>query len=1133
MLQLRHLKKEYRTGDLVQKALDDVSLDLRDNEFVSILGPSGSGKSTLLNIIGGLDQYDSGDLIIDGVSTKDYTDRDWDSYRNHTIGFIFQSYNLIPHQTVLSNVELALTISGVTSADRRQRAIDALTKVGLGDQINKKPTQMSGGQMQRVAIARALVNDPKILLADEPTGALDTENSLQIMDLLKEVAKDRLVVMVTHNPELAQQYSTRIVRLRDGKITDDSDPLTAQEKAALSVQTVSRNLGKASMSFRTALSLSYNNLLTKKARTLMVSFAASIGIIGIALIMSLSNGMNIYIRNTERVTLSEYPLQIMQTAFNLSDLLNGDRIMTEVQAPEGTVYERDVIGDMVSDVNTNDLAVLKRYFDEDPDNIRQYTTSIEYLYNVTPQIYLVKDDGDYVQVNPDTTLEDAGISITSSIYTQLSSSLNVFSAMPQDETLYVDQYTVKAGRWPENPEEAVLVLDAHGYVTDLTLYNLGMKDHDELERILKEYITNVDVDAQSGKKEYTYDDFLGLSFKRVNIADMYTYDADNGVWVDRSEDPGYMRSVIARSNDLRIVGVVQPLSDTSINMLLPGICYPASLKQMVMEEAYDSEPVKAQLADPERNIFTGNTFAEDDSATGVDLSQMVTIDEDMMASAFGVDESKISVDMSRYLTADQLSSSLPGLTREQVDGLIRSSMKQVSGEQLNAIFTEVMNSYLQYAAADPATDYANLNNGIRQYLASDQVQDLIRQYLQDNAADLDFDALQQQTTDLLRQIIEGYQVYVTEHPGTTLEEYMNSEAVQGLIRGYVASIVAQINLTDEQIKELTKKLADGYAPYAQEHGLPDPAKLPESFQAYLNTTEGKAETEKVVSELIDMDALTKGIQDIQGQYADIIARQVTAAVSAGMADAGHQMANAMTVDTDRLAASFNVNIDKSLLSSYFSNMLGGNTPTLQNNLAELGYADPEEPSEIDIYPSDFQAKEDIKKILDQYNQRLIDQGKGDDIVTYTDMVASLMSSVTNIVNSISYVLIAFVAISLVVSSIMIGVITYISVLERRKEIGILRAIGASKRNISDVFNAETFLIGLLAGIMGVIAAWILTFPLNTVLHRVTGYRELNAVLPWDKAAMLVALSVVLTLLGGMIPARKAANSNPVEALRSE
>ena len=612
----------------MQKALDGVSLNLRDNEFVAILGPSGSGKTTLLNIIGGLDRYDSGDLIINGISTKKYKERDWDSYRNHTIGFVFQSYNLIPHQTLLANVELALTISGISKAERKKRAQEALARVGLGEQVHKKPSQLSGGQMQRVAIARALVNNPDIVLADEPTGALDSETSIQVMELLQEVARDRLVVMVTHNPELAQQYATRIVNLRDGKIRSDTDPFEVDEKTLKEPE--HKNMGKSSMSFLTALSLSFNNLRTKKARTLLTSFAGSIGIIGIASILALSTGVNTYIHSVEEETLSEYPLQIQSTGFNFaSSMMMSAGGSGEAQEESGDVNVIQMVTDMFSTMDSNDLEALKEYLDHGDSGIDQYVSAIEYSYDSVPQIY--REDGDSIrQVNPDQSFSALGLGSGSSANSMMSSmmSTDVFYEMPENESLYKDQYEVMAGRWPENYNECVVVLTSSGGISDFMLYTLGLRDAMELDEMIQQFIDEEEVDTPDHIGSYTYEDILGTTFKVVNRADYYQYDSQYQVWTDKTDNDEYMKELVQNGEDLKVVGVVQPAEDANAVSLTTGIGYTKDLSRHVAEEAENSEIVQQQLQNPDVDVFTNEAFGEESGQRDLDMNSLFTVDED-------------------------------------------------------------------------------------------------------------------------------------------------------------------------------------------------------------------------------------------------------------------------------------------------------------------------------------------------------------------------------------------------------------------------------------------------------------------------------------------------------------------------
>lgn len=880
MLTLSNIHKEYASGDLKVEALKGVSLSFRQNEFVAILGPSGCGKTTLLNIIGGLDRYSQGDLIIKGRSTREYTDADWDSYRNHSVGFVFQSYNLIPHQSVLSNVELALTISGVSAKERRRRAVQALERVGLGDQLNKKPNQMSGGQMQRVAIARALVNDPEILLADEPTGALDSETSVQIMEVLKQIANDRLVVMVTHNPELAVQYATRTIRLLDGRVTDDTAPFDgADEKAAVPVRT-----GATSMHFTTALRLSLNNLLTKKGRTFMVALAGSIGIIGIALILSLSNGVNEYIKSVEEDTLAQYPLTIEAETMNQSALLTSVMSATtakNVPHEEGRVYSSNVLGElmnsMVTGVNENDLPSFKEYLDNS-EEIKSLTTGISYEYGSTLRIYNRSAQGGAMQVHPSTLIDTmtnssmmsdvnalASMSSVSSL-SQMTSmyNMNVFYEISQQES---DNYEMLAGRMPQSYNELLLVVGENDDISDTTLYTLGLRDQSEVQQLFMTLLTGGTVDSQS--VSYSYDELMNIDFALVLPGNLYR-EQENGLYTDAAGDASAMEQVLAEGVSLRIVGIARNSGNSLISTMMPGgIGYTHALVEYVITANNETAAVRAQREQPAVDIFTGVNF-------------------------------------------------------------------------------------------------------------------------------------------------EG---------GVDMEPSME------MLEAYIAS-------------------------------------LPEAQQSAMRTMVGLMDEDK----LMDM------------MRAEMAKQQTDA--------------------------------------------------TYEGNLALLNATSLDAPTQIKIYPIDFESKQRVVELIEQYNAQAQESGQEQKVIRYTDYVGSLMSSVTTIIDTISYVLIAFVSISLVVSSIMIGIITYISVLERTKEIGILRAMGASKRDVSRVFTAETLIIGLVAGALGVLVTWLLTFPINALIHHLTAINA-AAVLPGAAAAILVCISMFLTILAGAIPSRLAARKDPVVALRTE
>ena len=973
-------------------------------------------------------------LIINGISTKKYTDRDWDSYRNHTIGFVFQSYNLIPHQTVLANVELALTISGVSGAERRRRATEALQKVGLGNQLHKHPTEMSGGQMQRVAIARALVNDPDILLADEPTGALDSETSIQVMELLKEVAKDRLVVMVTHNPELAHQYATRIVQLKDGVIRSDTDPF--EPDAAQLAPPVHKSMGRSSMSPLTSLSLSFNNLLTKKARTLLTAFAGSIGIIGIALIISLSAGVNQYIDDTERSTLSEYPLQILSSGMDLTSMLTSGSPASAsgTAAEEGMVPVRQLITQMVAGITSNDLKSLKTYLESDDCTIAEDATSIEYSYNAQPQIYREDADGSIRQVNPDSSLSSLGISSTSSTNSMMSSMMNtsVFYQLPESDELYNSQYEVKAGRWPEKYNECVAVLGADGTITDYALYALGLRDSAELDKMIQQFAQNQNVDVPTDFKTYRYSDFIGIQFKLVNAADRYLRDDDHNAWVDKSDDKDFMKSLVASSETLTVVGVVQPKEDASASMLSSGIAYPAALTQHVIAAAADSQMVQDQLASPSINVMNDEPFGTED-ASAFDMSSLFRIDTDMLKSAFQFDTSKLNFDLSGAFDLDNGSVDL-------------GSLIDPDDFQLDLDLTGM--------------------------------------------PDLDMSTL----TDLFANM--------------------------------------DLSVSEDKMQELAQKVLVGYKDYVIGNGILNLNKI--SFSQYLKSDAFKTLMNDAMGELFDQDALqaqfSEAMQTAMSTLMESYSSQISETLQTQL---GSAMQTAMTNDATAFQKAIQFNMSEDDLTDLMKSAMLSSTATYDSNLQTLGYADLDAPSQIKIYPQDFDHKASVVAKLDAYNNNMRSQGADDKVIQYTDVVGTLMTSVTEIINMISNMLVAFVSISLVVSSIMIGVITYISVLERRKEIGILRAIGASKRNISEVFNAETFIIGLCSGVMGVVLSEILLIPGNMLIQKISNGTNVVARLPLNAALVLIVLATVLTILGGFIPAKGASRSDPVKALRSE
>ena len=1172
MLQIKNISKTYKTGNLVQRALDDVSLNLRDNEFVAILGPSGSGKTTLLNIIGGLDRYDSGDLIINGISTKKYKDRDWDSYRNHTVGFVFQSYNLIPHQTVLANVELALTISGISGKERRERAIKALEEVGLGEQIHKKPNQMSGGQMQRVSLARALVNNPDILLADEPTGALDSETSIQVMDLLKEVAKDRLVVMVTHNPELAYQYATRIVKVKDGKLLEDSDPYEIPEGEA--PEPVHKNMGKSSMSFLTALSLSFNNLKTKKARTILVSFAGSIGIIGIAMILSLSHGVNKYIEDMEEKTMSEYPLQITKTTTNMMSMSEDMMSSKKATSTDNKVREMQILTQMVSGTEYNDLKSLKTYLESGQSDIKNQTKAIEYDYGITPQIYLQEDNGDVRKVCPDQTLSSLTGSSSMMLAMMGSSGMEQFHALPENEALYKDQYDVKAGHWPENDHECVVILTQNGQLYDMTLYSLGLKSGEELDKILEAVKEDQSVEINEEPGSYDYNDFLGITLKLVNASDYYVYDDEFSVWKDKSDNQQYVKDLIKNGEDLKVVGVVQPKEGQDFTMLTAGVGYPASLLDHVIDKAAQSDIVKDQLKDKKTNVFNGKSFDDPDDEGGLNMEDLFKIDEEAFKDAFKIDTSRMNmdtsafsdmdfsgVDMSDLIDADALSGAMPSFSTKDIQDILNGVSVNLTKDTMTELFNALLKGYQDSVGDDPATDITGLTDGLKQYLTSDEAVQYLSQKLKEILQpQLEGVITEDMLKDFVGRVMEDYQEFALkqENPddfNTNFRAYLETDAVSRILSEELAGIkdkLSGVTITDDQIKEILTDLANGYGEYAKANNLAQPDKIQAAFLKYISSDAGQKLLLQYVEKIVDTKTLQANLQNkmasVMGGFTNELTSQISSAMGKVMEQVGtnlqKSMGNAMTslmgnmqdifsIDPDAFAKAIQVNMSEDDLQELMTSLMTTGTVSYESNLNKMGYADENDPQTISIYPIDFDSKQVVDQIIEDYNDDMKNSGQDDKVISYTDMVGMMMSSVTSIVNMISYVLIAFVAISLVVSSIMIGVITYISVLERRKEIGILRAIGASKGNVGAVFNAETFIIGLLAGVIGIVLTLIAIFPTNYIIHTVSGNTDVNAALPIGAAFILIALSVVLTLLGGLIPANKASKSDPVTALRTE
>lgn len=986
MLEIRNIVKDYETGSETVHALKGVSIAFRESELVSILGQSGCGKTTLLNIIGGLDQYTSGDLIINGQSTKQYKSADWDIYRNHSVGFIFQSYNLIPHQSVLSNVELALTLSGVSKAERRRRAKEALEKVGLGNQLNKRPNQMSGGQMQRVAIARALVNDPDILLADEPTGALDSETSIQIMELVKEIAKDRLVIMVTHNPELAEKYSTRIVKLLDGQIVGDSDPFDpAKEPAHSEVRKSEVTKGqKTSMSFLTALSLSKNNLMTKKGRTFLTSFAGSIGIIGIALILSLSNGVQEYINSVERSTLASFPVSIQHETVDYTSLMTSMmnvRDNAEENRDPDRIYTNDISTEMMktmlSEMQTNNLAEFKEYLESDPDGISASIEEIQYSYDSNLYIYGHSADGDIMQINPSTVMSAMmgqsmadNVSQMTNTYSSLMGSSSMSSYDAFRELLSTDmlktEYEVLAGRLPEAYDEVVVLVTDRNELSDVTLYTLGLRDQDELEGMMSSVMAGESFDLDTGDLSFSYDDLMGMEFSMLTAPEFYQKN-DDGTWTDMRSDSEFMEQAAENGLKLKVVGILKPDADSLISSTNSGgIGYTHALTEYMIDKTNSSELVKAQKENPDVDVFTGIEFPKADEEEEQPMSQSEAME---MLTGMLTEEQRTKLN----------EGIMAALTEEQQAQIQSAMMGMVSDEQMNSIMMGVL------------------------------------------------------TPEQLTQLQSGADV-----------NSLLTDAQKAQMSAQIAA-----SLTAEQNAELSTMM----------NGMVDPTKMYTIFMQVLTTDQ--------LRQLMDM---TKEPETTDATY--------------------------------------------------------------DGNLKLLGVAELSEPSSMKIYATDFESKEKITQLIEKYNDSKIADDNQADVINYTDYVGLMMSSVSDIINAISYILIAFVAISLIVSSIMIGIITYISVLERTKEIGILRAMGASKRDISNVFNAETLIVGFSAGVIGIAVTLLLNIPINIIIENITGIANV-ALLPWQGGVILVVISMLLTLIAGLVPAGVAAKKDPVEALRTE
>lgn len=1111
MLELREISKTYTVGDFTQAALDDISLTLRDNEFVAVLGASGSGKTTLLNIVGGLDRYDAGDLVIDDVATRDFDDHDWDTYRNNRIGFVFQSYNLIGHQDVLANVELALTLSGVGRAERRRRALDALAAVGLAEHAGKRPSQLSGGQAQRVALARALINDPEIVLADEPTGALDSETSLQVMDLLTQIARDRLVVMVTHNPDLAERYATRIVSLADGRLVGDTRPYDPNAEAGAREAAPAR---RTSMSFLTALSLSLANLGTKKGRTLMTAFAGSIGIIGIALILALANGVNAYIASVEEDTLSMYPLSIQRQGLDMAammaataDLTGGGADGGDIDggAEDGAIDEVQTVTAMFSGIGLNDLASLKRFLDQDGGGIDAHTSSIEYGYDVDPQIYLTgaqaAPDAPARRVHPDTTFAPLGLggAAGGGIFSQAMDT-SVFDVLMSDTSLVEPQYDLLAGQWPSAADELLVVLTPQGDISDVMLYALGLRDPTELDRMVGQLAEGGDAGAPADSVTVSPEQIMRTSYSVVSAADLYAYDDTYDIWTDRSDNQELVAELTAEGRELRVSGVVQAADGATATALAPGVYYTPELVADLIGEAREAPVVADQRSRPDVNVLTGQPFAEDAGQdTELDLESLVTVDEDALREALSIDEERLAA-----------SDLVPGPSVLDLSGL------DLAGVQVDPSLLPPF---------DPGSldlDVADLLGDVSGEELAEQLAEQID--VEEVLTGIDLDLDQDDVDQLVTELLAGFGAYCAaqpqqcaEQPGAAMGDFLES--------GHAQQILAE---NGEVIAETTDALSDAATSAISQATAAVADELEQQIEA-----SSAAIGEQLRAQMAEYlrQAAPVYAQQVSSQVAAALQQQVGEAMAAATQDLAANLSEAMSIDEDAFLDAFSFRLDAEELTELLVGM-AGEPSSLAGNLERFGYADLTDPARIDIFPRDFEAKGGVIDILEEYNASMERAGETDKVITYTDLVGTLMSSVTDIVNVVSYVLTAFVAISLVVSSIMIGVITYISVLERRKEIGILRSVGAAKRDIRRVFNAETLIVGLVAGLLGIGVSLLLTVPANAIVEQRFGIASV-AQLPWQAGVVLVAVSMALTFVAGLIPSSAASRKDPVEALRSE
>lgn len=1100
MLELRKITKVYHTGDFEQKALDKVSLVFRKSEFASILGPSGSGKTTLLNIIGGLDSYTDGDLLVSGISTKRYSDANWDSYRNHRIGFVFQSYNLIPHQSILNNVRLALTVSGISKKEGTRRAKKALEDVGLKEHISKRPAQLSGGQMQRVAIARALVNDPEIILADEPTGALDSETSVQIMRILKDVSKTRLVIMVTHNPDLAKEYSTRIINLKDGKIVSDSNPASNLEIKQESAEVREQKHGRTAMSMLTAFALSGNNLLTKKKRTLLVSIAASIGIIGIALIMAVSTGFQNYIDSVQEDTLTSYPLTIAEESFSLSSLLTESENLDSFTAAEKKynetgkdVVETQLLAETLRSVATNDLKSFKSYLEAHSREYQDDVSSIEYNYSIDPPIYAIDGANKLAKLNPNNLF--SSMFGNNQLLSSYSNYASVFTQLTEDRTALEKQYRLTVGDWPKNYDEMILILPSEHAMSDFLAYSLGLKDTSELSTLVAKLMSGESINIMSEPIAMNYEEFLDLDLRLILPFNLYKYNEKYGVYEDMSEDETYLKTAFDNAVKLKITGVAYPV-DASMSLLpSSGVGYTSGLIDYIINSAKDSEVVQKQLKNDDIDVFSGVRFDETKKRFDYGFEDLVTVDSEKLANMFNINIDQSSVARKTTESLIDISNSVSADISPAREKLAELLEKYVAGVYASIDTTEERNL---------GTEEIPSIETVRVLKKSD-IPTFVEKYL--NTYDVSLDLLELEATYHLPK-----EIFKTAFSGV----------LESVLENYLSIFYAVDQVPTGSVEELVAYIKD-----LIETGLPE---APGDATIDLHDT-----LFGVYSKIfLNLTPITTFEEQLAIQLTEIkVKYEVMTKVASLTETVATSFAQSFNIDPSAIASAFQLNFSEDELMRVVSSMLSKTDSTAKSNLLKLGYQNRDEPSYIYVYFTSFEGKDNFIAFINRYNDLVEAAGEKDKIINFSDATGILMDTVKIIVDAVSYVLIAFVSISLVVSSIMIGVITYISVFERTKEIGILRAIGASKRNISSIFNAETAIIGLLSGLIGIGVSYILIPIINAVLAHFTDGVDIHATLPIINALSLVILSIVLTLIGGLIPARSASHKDPVEALRTE